>query len=363
MTLPYLTKSHVYLNIPKELFFVLAFIFMLIIFAMFDPGVNLYNEDYTQGISEYITNIHPTFYVLRNALLYVPMICYLAMRGIVRGELKVITGIVAVVSPLSIIGYLYKIGFFPTFSLMSFVAFGDEAKLEWNSYVPYLTFSFISSMYLVMSLRSKVFKSLFVVIGLFAFLFMLASASRQSVAFCVISLLWYVVSTTRRNRPTVVMVIVGLCFVVYGVIRYTAARYNINYNLISRYSSMAGYIETSRFDIMKRGIELIGAKELLFGAGLSSVIVSGPHNDFIRWTQRIGFPAMIISFTPFIISLSRIVRSMSNQSNLPVLQFLSMAIVFTLFHSFFGYPREDAYQAVYAYLGLGLWLGIAIRKN
>lgn len=126
---------------------------------------------------------------------------------------------------------------------------------------------------------------------------------------------------------------------------------------------MAGYIETSRFDIMKRGIELIGAKELLFGAGLSSVIVSGPHNDFIRWTQRIGFPAMIISFTPFIISLSRIVRSMSNQSNLPVLQFLSMAIVFTLFHSFFGYPREDAYQAVYAYLGLGLWLGIAIRKN
>lgn len=154
----------------------------------------------------------------------------------------------------------------------------------------------------------------------------------------------------------------GTFCVICLVINYTLSNYTINEDLLVRYTSIAEYAKTTRFEIMRQGLGLLGIKEFLIGSGLSSVVVSGPHNDFIRWTQRIGIPAMILSFIPFIISLSYVMRFMRRKKNSPMLLFILSALLFTLYHSLFGYPREDAYQSVYAFLGLGLWLAISKKS-
>ncbi|SVD50458.1 uncharacterized protein METZ01_LOCUS403312, partial [marine metagenome] len=43
--------------------------------------------------------------------------------------------------------------------------------------------------------------------------------------------------------------------------------------------------------------------------------------------------------------------------------YIGLAIFFIIYHSVFGYPREDAYQAVWAYLGVTMWLGYTKSKQ
>ena len=76
----------------------------------------------------------------------------------------------------------------------------------------------------------------------------------------------------------------------------------INENLISKYQSGT---ETSRGQILLNGLNLLRLHEFFTGAGLTSVLNSGPHNDYLRWTQRVGLIFMIISFLPFFIGLTR----------------------------------------------------------
>lgn len=56
---------------------------------------------------------------------------------------------------------------------------------------------------------------------------------------------------------------------------------------------------------MSKGLDLLSPEDYIFGAGLTSVIVRGPHNDYIRWIQRIGIPGMVLSFLPFVIAFSK----------------------------------------------------------
>jgi O-antigen ligase len=116
---------------------------------------------------------------------------------------------------------------------------------------------------------------------------------------------------------------------------------------------------SDRLDVLVEGIRLLNPVQFLSGAGLTSVIVSGPHNDYVRWTQRVGLFAMFLGFAPFVIAFWRSFRKMREpHEGTPTWAFLNAGVAFTLFHSLFGYPREDAFQAPYAFLGLALWLGV-----
>jgi hypothetical protein len=71
---------------------------------------------------------------------------------------------------------------------------------------------------------------------------------------------------------------------------------------------------------------------------------------------------MLLGFYPFfraVLSIAGLRSLLSHdKKNKSLLLYLTLAILFTLYHSFFGYPREDAYQAVYCFLGLSMWLGV-----
>ena len=138
--------------------------------------------------------------------------------------------------------------------------------------------------------------------------------------------------------------------------------YNVSEKLKKRYLSLSNVIETPRTQIYLEGLTKLDSHEYLFGAGLSSVIVSGPHNDYVRWWQRVGFFVMLVGFFPFLIALGKTYLQMHSfgDNALEIFQFLFL--LFIVYHSFFGYPREDVFQAPYCFLGLAIWLGL-LRKR
>ena len=137
----------------------------------------------------------------------------------------------------------------------------------------------------------------------------------------------------------------------------------VSEKLISKTTSIEGLTsdETNRFEMAKIGLYKLHFVEYFIGAGVSSVIISGPHNDFIRWIQRVGIIGASLGFMPFIISFIGSFKLMRKKYSIFHV-FIFLAIFYTLYISFFGYPRDDAYQAAYVWLGLSLWLVVDKSK-
>ena len=72
---------------------------------------------------------------------------------------------------------------------------------------------------------------------------------------------------------------------------------------------------------------------------------------------------MIISFIPFYSAAFKCFLKRNRNNNDLVTLYLGLAIFFIIYHSFFGYPREDAYQAVWSFLGITMWLAYTKQKS
>ena len=70
---------------------------------LYDDGTSVAN------ITNDLVNIDPRIYVLRNALLYLPMILYFSIRGITDKEIQKIAIISIAAAPFSILFYLLKL--------------------------------------------------------------------------------------------------------------------------------------------------------------------------------------------------------------------------------------------------------------
>jgi hypothetical protein len=89
-----------------ELFFLLFFCFLLIMFAILDPGRNLYGSD-NSGASLQLQSMNPVLYVLRNAFIYIPMVVYFAFRGITESGIRKIAFTTVAIAPFSVLTYIY----------------------------------------------------------------------------------------------------------------------------------------------------------------------------------------------------------------------------------------------------------------
>lgn len=374
-------------GLKVELILVLLFPLVLMLFAMVDPGKNLYGIAITET-SLQLKTISPIIYVIRNSLLYLPMVIYFLLKGLTENDLRRIALLIVIIAPFSIFDFVYyhDLATFRTFWVLS--TFGG-AGLQYNTYVPYLTFVALSALYLINTKFSTVMiKLISFSVFVFVVMYIILATSRQSslfVLFC--SIIFYIKSneTTLKMKlmlitASILCILILIHVIVQGIIwDFT---YDASFSIFSNnptleinrtnsfkldFSSVDKLpaIKTPRLQIMKYGLSLLAPHEYFTGAGLTSVITSGPHNDYIRWLQRIGIVGMLIGFYPFFRALflsSRLENFLAreNKNNNSVL-YLFLGIMFTMYHSLFGYPREDAYQALYCFLGLSCWLGY--RKN
>ena len=75
---------------------------------------------------------------------------------------------------------------------------------------------------------------------------------------------------------------------------------------------------------------------------------------------------MIISFIPYYMVGIKCLKNLFRDKNDLLSLYFGFAVSFVIYHSLFGYPREDAFQAIWCYLGISLWLGYQTfqeRKN
>ncbi len=351
-------------KISRAYFYLIIFPALLGLWWLIDPGDSLYRND--MASTEYSGYISLPLYVLRNALLYLPMVTYIFLRGLKVREIRVIASVAAFTAPVSIIAYLQH-GEIATLSTFGIVAEIGGQGIAYNSFVPYLTFPVLCGIYLIFSESKFLPKIIYSIATVFTGVFCILSTSRQSILFIVLCFAAFLIfsNSNRSSWSKWLNQAIILVFALF-IFTYFTSGYEISSFTKDKIGSLKGFTsdaDSGRLDVAIQGIQLLEPIEWLSGAGLTSVINSGPHNDYVRWSQRVGFPLMIVGFMPFFIALFRSIRLVRlRKDNNMLFIFLAMVIVFTLFHSLFGYPREDANQAVAVYLGLALWFG-ALRQN
>lgn len=345
-------QSSIYSIFRVEIILYLFFIFFIILSSFFDPGIKLY--EVTSLDDELRSSDYSEFlYILRNSILYFPMVVYLSSRGLNEIDIKKISIVIFILSPLNIIQYLRNNVGIDNLNAFNSTVSTSTFNLEYNSFVPSLTFPIICSFYLLFNENLIVKKVILFLLSSLVLFYVLISTSRQSFLFAFISLLFF---TNRNGKYNFTYISLLFLFSMSVLIELLMGVNSISDKLLDRYSSVHGFLDTERWYIVSDGILMLKIREFFTGAGLTSVIFAGPHNDFVRWLQRIGVVGMFMGFLPFFIAAKRQYLTLK-ESKKPVNILLFMGVIFTIFHSFFGYPREDAYQAFYCFLGLGMYLG------
>lgn len=334
----------------------IIFPLLIIILGFIDPMVSLY-PDTLKKATDFGGDINPKFYIFRNAVIYLPMLFYISIRGLSTKDINKIASVIAFFAPISICTYLFNLGYpNPPFSVNGFVS--GDLELEYNTFVPCFSLSVLSIIYLLdvkVFSYSKFIKIVLITILVFILFFIFFSTSRQALLLCFIYILifFFRIFSFRWLRNSI-FYLIAIASLIY-LYQWSISNFGENIRLFYRLTDFE--TTTSRIEIMLAGIKKLEGFQFFTGAGLTSVLVSGPHNDYIRWTQRIGLIFMFISFYPFFSAMLRSFFDISINKKYKVYLYIFCINLFVLYNSFFGYPREDAYQSIFCFLGIAIWLG------
>lgn len=348
-------------GISREMLAFVAFPCWLGAMALFDPGVDLYGDGRNSALLDDAA-VGASLYVLRNALLYVPMVLYVAVRGLSVDEVRRLALITVLAAPLAIVDFLQRgelVAEDQLWTSVGAIAGSGGTGLAYNTFVPYLTFPALAAMYLIFADRRFTIRLICIAVLTTLGIYILFSTSRQSLLFVAICGLLFVAGTGARGMPLKIATVVMVCAGTALLLSVVAQEFYVSDKVIERFGSAGGLVETPRWTIAKTGLALLQPLDYVVGAGLGSVVFSGPHNDYIRWVQRVGLFVAALGFYPYVAVALRSFRRPPNHQRTPIGVFITMAAGFTLFHSMFGYPREDAYQAPYTFLGIALWFALA----
>ena len=345
-------------NISKFIAVIVALWVLYIVINYFiDPGVLIYDTDITKA-SDFLNVVSPRDYVLRNLMLYLPMFFLLISRGISKGELEPLLTIIVIESPISIYLLFSESNLHSLNEVISWFMFG-AGRTTYNNMPPFISLVFISGIYLFVSRIPKLINIFILIAVVIEGIYIVISTSRQSVLFCVFALIIYLLLSKKLHRWLILIVplfLLGIILINWLDPVYKDVLYN-------RYLTPE-IMETSRWEIMSIGLQKLRyLDEWLFGRGLSSVVYSGPHNNYLRFIQRIGIIGMLLTYVPFYIAFTRsisVARSYFidkvKNMDIKMLWYLMMALLFTIWHSFFSYPHEESLSAPLVWFGLALWI-------
>jgi len=351
--------SHSMLNkkVFIEILLLALFPLIIIILALVDPMVKLYGDSLSVGVTSYDGSVNSKLYVFRNAVLYLPMVFYIAVRGLSLSDINKIAGICAFIAPISIIIFMARLSDYSVVSEFVRMITG-KIQIEYNTFVPCFTFSVLSIVYLLelnYKKYSLLIKMSLMLILVFECSFIFYSTSRQALLLAIIYISIFLAKNLSVSQLKNILYYTIFVVFLYYLYYWFTLNYGENYRLTSRLSDQL--LSSPRIQIAIKGLGLLDTIELFTGAGLTSVLVSGPHNDYIRWIQRIGLIFAFISFYPyFSVMFKSFIDTLSYKKDSAYL-YIFCATLFIIYNSFFGYPREDAYQSIFCFLGISMWLG------
>ena len=358
----YIYQSIINRRIIIEIIFLMLFPFIIIITALFDPMNVLYGDPLSEGVTAYDGSVNPKIYVFRNAVIYLPMVFYIAIRGLSKSDINKIAGVTALFAPISIIIYMLTVSDDSLLSQFEQLITGHTGlkpfSIEYNTYVPCFAIAGLSILYL-MELQYKKYNQIIKVslisILIFVSMFIFFSTSRQSLLLALIYITIFATKNIFYSRWKNILFYASFGLALYFCYYLIFLQYGENISVTNKLTSEV--LTSPRLRVALDGLAMLHKTEFFTGAGLTSVLVSGPHNDYVRWIQRVGFIYAFISFYPYFSAMYKsfldVISSKFDSVNL----FIFCISLFIIYNSFFGHPREDAYQSIWCFLGISMWLG------
>jgi O-antigen ligase len=291
-------------------------------------------------------------YIFRGYVQVVPIFLLIMLRGMGLRELNAVVAALVLLMPFSVlIEYLEK----DILSINELQTINTVTQgLDYNTYVPYITFSVFSAIYLASTLKRLSLRLIFAFIASGLTIVVFASPSRQSVAFLFVGAIVFVVTARRRAYIICVLCLIGTAVI------FALDKTELADRALDRFFSEET-MESARPYLMRTGIAYIrDPAEWMFGRSFSTHYEDiNPHNNYIFTVIRTGLLGMALMFTPFFVSFLKSIRICVAHWNRPSFnrEFSAYAIVvvlFTLFNSFFGYPHLDTT------MGPVVWLGLSI---
>ena len=226
-----------------EVLFLVLFPLLIFVTAIFDPMVNLYGTDFSEILSS-DEKVNPKLYIFRNAVIYLPMVFYIAVRGLSQSEINKIAGVSALIAPVSVALYIRDVYYFSPigdYSVMSQFErlFSGQLRVAYNSYVPYLTFSVLSIVYLLELNYNKhimLVKTVLVSLLVFVFAFIFYSTSRQSIILAVFYMVVFLAKNLSVSRLRNALYYAILLVALYYTYELLTINYGENYHLIDKLS-------------------------------------------------------------------------------------------------------------------------------
>jgi hypothetical protein len=302
----------------------------------------------------FVSEDYVVFYILRNAFIYVPvMLFYYIKRGALsKGFIEQTFLFFLLNIPFSL--YIYTKSLFEIeLSFQSLLVYGQQF-ITYNSYVPFLAFPVIISFYFLMRPIALYIKLFSIVVFFIIFFYTFISSSRQSLIFIFIIAIILLINQIKIKK--LIFALFVFLFLV-SIIQLVINSFEVNREVVSKLIERdQSVLESTRLDKIIYGFSLLKPIEFIFGAGISSVPDGGPHNDFVRWIQRSGLFVGMFGFIPFILLLINSIRRLVVLND-DIYFFILISSIFTIYTSFFGYPRDDVFQSLFVFLGPILFYG------
>ena len=297
-------------------------------------------------------------YYIRNLLLYVPLVSFFSTFRPTKIKVLITCLFFLVAALVSMHVLLSASNGIGIFSLSEGLLVSRNTLL-YNSHSPYLAFGFTCGLILFYSLSFRQIWS-WIVIGL-----------------CILLLYWIIIGSSRQAMLFIFLMLFFMVFYFYviqprgGILLYLGAASalvisgclfvawvfpDIIAKVYGRLETMPeGFITRAR--IMASNIDMMKKDDWILGGGVYNYMGTGAHNDYIRWSQRIGVPLAFLTFMPYFVNILLIWKKAKFISP-PVITFCFSGIFFTLYNSVFGYPREDAFQSFICFAVLGISFGL-----
>lgn len=345
------------MKVTSEVVAMLGFVAALSLLAILQlPTPPLYDEN--EVISAWQAE-HPLMSQFRSALIYIPMVAYLATRGISHSEMAVIAWTMTSAAAIGLVALVLGTSGLGLTQLA--LSGGDE--LGYLDFLPLMAFYGLGGLYLLQSEISVVARVIVSLMLLAVGLVIILSTGRQNLLWMVLIAVVFFHSTSGNTRRRVLLA----TFITAGLLGAAASWYVMGFGasekLVERYGSFRGFfdlssspsvVSNSRIDLAWSGCKMIPPVAWLVGVGLESCPGPGPHCDYIRQVMRGGVVFATVAYLPFVLALARWWRLRRREIRSPIVTWMFCMAIFPFFFGMFGFPREDACKAFGSFLAVGL---------
>ena len=276
--------------------------FCLIILSLFDSDRRLYGSVADNGVglsSSFVGEEMGVVYVVRNAIIYIPVITYYYInKGVLSLKfIELFFLIFMCLSPLGVFSFT-EISFGDTPLTLENLFLYGQSYIPFNTYVPFLGMITTMSLYFIFSNKNFAYKLISIILYLFIVLYTFASSSRQSIIFILLSSLIFILFNLKYRS---ICYLIVFCIILLWGSGYVVDNFNINREVAEKFlgGDINTFFESNRMNKIQEGFDLLYLHEIFVGAGIGSVPFSGPHNDFVRWIQRSGIFVGLLGFLPF----------------------------------------------------------------